>query len=118
MRLRRAVWAIGLPEAEMDPPTCSSQPDGKGYAADGHIVAAISGAGPASVTLRLDLPIRCLLAVPSRPCGPDHGEGKAPKLASCEASSPRHQRSRRSGQMGPCGRSEERRVGKEWVRTV
>src|SRR3546814_3235034 len=82
MRLRRAVWAIGLPEAEMDPPTCSSQPDGKGYAADGHIVAAISGAGPASVTLRLDLPIRCLLAVPSRPCGPDHGEGKAPKLAS------------------------------------
>src|SRR3546814_3965951 len=96
MRLRRSVWAIGLPEAEMDPPTCSSQPDGKGYAADGHIVAAISGAGPASVTLRLDLPIRCLLAVPSRPCGPDHGEGKAPKLASCEASSSRHQRSRRS----------------------
>src|SRR3546814_596085 len=94
MRLRRSVWAIGLPEAEMDPPTCSSQPDGKGYAADGHIVAAISGAGPASVTLRLDLPIRCLLAVPSRPCGPDHGEGKAPKLASCEASSSRHQRSR------------------------
>src|SRR3546814_5695720 len=77
-------------------------------------LAAISGAGPASVTLRLDLPIRCLLAVPSRPCGPDHGEGKAPKLASCEASSSRHQRSRRSGQMG---RSEERRVGKECVRT-